>query len=59
MQSYNLVLSENELQVVLNALGELPAKASLGVILSIQGQLQEKAQKKGPDEFSMPQDGGD
>lgn len=39
-ESINLDLSLDEVNIVLNALGELPAKASMAVISKIQSQAQ-------------------
>ena len=39
-ESINLDLSLDEINLVLNALGELPAKTSMGVISKIQAQAQ-------------------
>ena len=39
-ESINLDLSLEEINLILNGLGELPAKASMGVIQKIQQQAQ-------------------
>ncbi len=39
-ESINLDLSLEEINLILNGLGELPAKASMGVIQRIQQQAQ-------------------
>ena len=39
-ESITLDLSLDEVNIVLNALGELPAKTSMGVISKIQAQAQ-------------------
>ena len=41
-ESINLDLSLDEINLILNGLGELPAKASMGVIQKIQQQAQQQ-----------------
>ncbi len=41
-----LELTPQETQLVVNALGELPAKVSMGLIAKIKGQFQKVLQEK-------------
>lgn len=40
MADYVITLNENEVNLVVGALGEMPARASMGLILKIQDQVQ-------------------
>ena len=44
-QIFNLTFNERTLNIVLNALGELPAKNSMGLIQNIQVQIQTQLKK--------------
>ncbi len=46
----NIELTEQEYKVVIAALGELPAKMSMGVIARINQQVQEQMKDEGGDE---------
>ena len=47
-KTFNLNLTINELNLLLGALGELPAKASMGLIMNIQKQAQQQGQQPQP-----------
>ena len=53
-ENINLDLSLEEINLVLNGLGELPAKASMGVIQKIQQQAQPQVV---PEPVEAPEDG--
>jgi hypothetical protein len=53
-ENINLDLSLEEINLVLNGLGELPAKASMGVIQKIQQQAQPQVV---PEPVETPEDG--
>jgi hypothetical protein len=46
--NYNLTLTLDQLNMVLGALGELPAKASMNLIMDIQQQAQQQGQQTQP-----------
>jgi hypothetical protein len=43
--NHTLTLTTDELNLILGALGELPAKASMGLIMNIQQQAQQQGQQ--------------
>jgi len=47
-QTFNLSLNIDDLNLVLGALGELPAKASMSLIMNIQQQAQQQGQQPEP-----------
>ena len=47
-KTFNLKLTIDELNLILGALGELPAKASMGLIMNIQKQAQQQGQQPQP-----------
>ena len=47
-KTFNLNLTIDELNLVLGALGELPAKASMSLIMNIQQQAQQQGQQPEP-----------
>jgi hypothetical protein len=53
-ESINLDLSLEEINVILGGLGELPAKASMGVIQKIQQQAGPQVQ---PEPVEAPEEG--
>ena len=53
-ESINLDLSLEEINVILSGLGELPAKASMGVIQKIQQQAGPQVQ---PEPVEAPEEG--
>ena len=53
-ESINLDLSLEEINVILGGLGELPAKASMGVIQKIQQQAGPQVQ---PEPVGAPEEG--
>jgi len=53
-ESIKLDLSLDEINMVLNGLGELPAKASMGVIQKIQQQASPQVQ---PEPAETPEEG--
>ena len=53
-ENINLDLSLEEINLILNGLGELPAKASMGVIQKIQQQAQPQVV---PEPVEAPEDG--
>jgi len=53
-ESIKLDLSLDEINMVLNGLGELPAKASMGVIQKIQQQASPQVQ---PEPVETPEEG--
>ena len=53
-ESINLDLSLEEINVILSGLGELPAKASMGVIQKIQQQAQPQVV---PEPVEAPEEG--
>lgn len=46
--NYTLTFTTDELNIILGALGDLPAKASMNVIMSIQKQAQQQGQQDEP-----------
>lgn len=48
--NYNLTLTLDQLNMVLGALGELPAKASMNLIMDIQQQAQQQPQQPAEEE---------
>lgn len=55
-KTFNLNLTINELNLLLGALGELPAKASMGLIMNIQKQAQQQGQQPQPVEAEPVED---
>jgi hypothetical protein len=53
-ESIKLDLSLDEINMILNGLGELPAKASMGVIQKIQQQASPQVQ---PEPIETPEEG--
>jgi hypothetical protein len=53
-ESIKLDLSLDEINMILNGLGELPAKASMGVIQKIQQQASPQVQ---PEPVETPEEG--
>lgn len=53
--SYTLVLSTDQLNLILGALSELPAKVSMGMIQNIQSQCTQQDQQS-PVEVSSQED---
>ena len=47
--NHTLTLSTEQLNFILGALGELPAKSSMGLIMEIQKQAQATAQEPEPE----------
>jgi len=52
-QLFEINFNIDELNMVLGALGELPAKASMGLIMNIQQQAQQQGQQPQPVEESV------
>ena len=46
--NYTLTFTTDELNLILGALGELPAKASMNLIMNIQQQAQQQGQQAEP-----------
>ena len=53
--NHTLTLTTDQLNFILGALGELPAKSSMGLILEIQKQAQATAQEPEPDPDPDPE----
>ena len=47
-KTFNINLTIDELNLLLGALGELPAKASMGLIMNLQKQAQQQGQQPEP-----------
>lgn len=47
-KTFNITFTLDELNMVLGALGELPAKASMSLIMNIQQQAQQQGQQAEP-----------
>jgi hypothetical protein len=47
-KTFNINFTIDELNMVLGALGELPAKASMSLIMNIQQQAQQQGQQAEP-----------
>ena len=47
-KTFNISFTIDELNMVLGALGELPAKASMNLIMNIQQQAQQQGQQAEP-----------
>jgi hypothetical protein len=48
--NHTLTLTTDQLNFILGALGELPAKSSMGLIMEIQKQAQATAQEPDPED---------
>ena len=46
MKKYDFMFSEDEANLILSALGELPAKTTMGLIVNIQKQYKEQTEVK-------------
>lgn len=53
---FNITLTIDDLNLVLGALGELPAKASMGLIMKIREQAQQQGQQSQPVEAEPVED---
>ena len=55
-KTFNINFTIDELNMVLGALGELPAKASMSLIMNIQQQAQKQNQMPSPPVEAEPDD---